>query len=82
MGGFGDGVLDELNRRDVRVPLLKVALRDAFVDHGSVADLRRDQRIDAPGILEQVRERLARLGGREAVTAPRAMDRGGHAAAG
>ncbi len=58
MGGFGDGVLDALNRAGVRVPLLKVALAEGFVHHGAVDDLRRQQRIDAPGILEQVREAL------------------------
>ena len=58
MGGFGDGVLDALNRAGVRVPLLKVALIDGFVHHGAVEDLRRLQRIDAPGILEQVRGAL------------------------
>ena len=58
MGGFGDGVLDALNRAGVRVPLRKVALAEGFVHHGSVEDLRRQQRIDAAGILEQVREAL------------------------
>jgi 1-deoxy-D-xylulose-5-phosphate synthase len=63
MGGFGDGVLDALNRADVRVPVLKIALADGFVHHGAVDDLRRQQRIDAPGILEQVREALASQAG-------------------
>jgi len=58
MGGFGDGVLDALNRAGVHVPLHKVALREGFVDHGAVDDLRRDQRIDVPGILEQVGDAL------------------------
>ncbi len=58
MGGFGDGVLDALNRAGVRVPLHKVALAEGFVHHGAVEDLRRQQRIDAAGILEQVREAL------------------------
>ena len=57
-GGFGDGVLDALNRAGIRVPLYKVALADGFVHHGAVDDLRRQQRMDAPGILEQVREAL------------------------
>ncbi len=35
---------------------------DHFVDHGSVADLRRMLRLDAAGITEQVREALATLG--------------------
>ena len=35
---------------------------DRFVDHGSVADLRRLVRIDVPGLLAQVDETLAALG--------------------
>jgi 1-deoxy-D-xylulose-5-phosphate synthase len=58
MGGFGDGVLDALNRAGVKVPLLKVALAEGFVHHGAVEDLRRQQRIDVPGILLQVRQAL------------------------
>jgi 1-deoxy-D-xylulose-5-phosphate synthase len=58
MGGFGDGVLDALNRAGVHVPLLKIALSEGFVDHGAVDDLRRQQRIDVEGILSQVREAL------------------------
>lgn len=58
MGGFGDGVLDALNRAGVHVPLHKVALAEGFVHHGAVDDLRAQQRIDAPGITAQVREAL------------------------
>jgi 1-deoxy-D-xylulose-5-phosphate synthase len=58
MGGFGDGVLDALNRAGIRVPLLKVALAEGFVHHGAVEDLRRQQRIDVPGILAQVCDAL------------------------
>jgi 1-deoxy-D-xylulose-5-phosphate synthase len=59
MGGFGDGVLDAINRAGVHVPLLKIALREGFVHHGAVEDLRRQQRIDVEGILAQVREALS-----------------------
>jgi 1-deoxy-D-xylulose-5-phosphate synthase len=59
MGGFGDAVLDALNRSGVHVPLYKVALAEGFVHHGAVDDLRSQQRIDAPGIVAQVREALA-----------------------
>ncbi len=58
MGGFGDAVLDALNRADVRVPVHKIALAEGFVHHGAVDDLRAQQRIDAPGIEAQVREAL------------------------
>ena len=40
MGGFGDGVLDALNRAGIHVPLHKVALAEGFVHHGAVDDLR------------------------------------------
>jgi 1-deoxy-D-xylulose-5-phosphate synthase len=59
MGGFGDGVLDALNRATEHAPLLKVALVEGFVHHGAVDDLRRQQRIDTEGIYDQVREALA-----------------------
>ncbi len=58
MGGFGDGVLDALNRAGIHVPLHKVALVEGFVHHGAVDDLRAQQRIDAAGIRAQVREAL------------------------
>jgi 1-deoxy-D-xylulose-5-phosphate synthase len=58
MGGFGDGVLDALNRAGVRMPLLKIALGEGFVHHGAVEDLRRQQRIDVPGMLVQIRDAL------------------------
>src|SRR5918996_293454 len=58
VGGFGDGLLDALNRAGVHLPLLKIALSEGFVHHGAVDDLRRQQRIDADGILEQVRQAL------------------------
>ncbi len=58
MGGVGDGVLDALNRAGIHVPLHKVALAEGFVHHGAVDDLRAQQRIDAPGIVAQVREAL------------------------
>jgi len=58
MGGFGDGVLDALNRAGIHVPLHKVALAEGFVHHGAVDDLRVQQRIDGPGILSQVRDAL------------------------
>jgi 1-deoxy-D-xylulose-5-phosphate synthase len=68
-GGFGSGVLeaveearlDDPELRDVRVRILGIPC-DAFVDHGSVADLRRVLRLDAAGLAAQVRETLDALG--------------------
>jgi 1-deoxy-D-xylulose-5-phosphate synthase len=58
MGGFGDGVLDALNQAGVRAPVLKIALAEGFVHHGAVDDLRRQQRIDEPGIVARIAEAL------------------------
>ena len=46
--------------RDVAVRIIGIP-GDRFVDHGSVADLRRVLRLDAPGLAEQVRETLSTL---------------------
>jgi 1-deoxy-D-xylulose-5-phosphate synthase len=68
-GGFGSGVLELIEEarladpayRDTVVRIIGIP-GDRFVDHGSVADLRRVLRLDAPGLAAQVRETLAALG--------------------
>jgi len=66
MGGFGDGVLDALNRAGLHLPLLKIALAEGFVHHGAVNELRAQQRIDAAGILAQIHEALGVMRGEHA----------------
>ena len=65
-GGFGGAVLEALADADgteLRPPLKRIGLPDgAFVDHGSVTDLRALLRIDEPGIRAQVEEALATHG--------------------
>jgi len=67
-GGFGSGVLETIEEaRQTDAPLRETSVRilglaaDRFVDHGSVVDLRRLLRLDAPGLAEQVREAAATL---------------------
>ena len=78
-GGFGSGVLELVEEarladpayRDVPVRILGIP-GERFVDHGSVADLRRVLRLDAAGLAAQVREALETLRatpGRSEVTA-------------
>jgi 1-deoxy-D-xylulose-5-phosphate synthase len=69
-GGFGSAVLELIEEARLADPAYRdVAVRivgipgDRFVDHGSVADLRRVLRLDAPGLADQVRETLATLRG-------------------
>jgi 1-deoxy-D-xylulose-5-phosphate synthase len=65
-GGFGAAVLEVLADADdatVLAPLKRIGLPDGkFVDHGSVSDLRRELRIDAAGIKEQIDEAIAAHG--------------------
>jgi 1-deoxy-D-xylulose-5-phosphate synthase len=68
-GGFGSGVLEMIETaRLSEAPLRDVPLRivgipgERFVDHGSVADLRKLLRLDAAGLADQVRESLAQIG--------------------
>ncbi len=78
-GGFGAGVLELLEEARLAEPTFReVALKivgipgDRFVDHGSVADLRRLIRLDVAGIEAQVRETLVALGAapREPMASP------------
>jgi len=64
-GGFGSGVLELVEEARLADPAYReLAVRilgipgERFVDHGSVADLRRLLRLDAPGLAAQVREAL------------------------
>jgi 1-deoxy-D-xylulose-5-phosphate synthase len=67
-GGFGSAVLEAVEEarltdrafRDIAVRIVGIP-GDRFVDHGSVADLRRTLRLDAAGLAEQVRETLEAL---------------------
>jgi 1-deoxy-D-xylulose-5-phosphate synthase len=68
-GGFGSGVLELIEEarlsdaayRDIGVRIVGIP-GDRFVDHGSVADLRRVLRLDAQGLAAQVREAIVMLG--------------------
>ncbi|MDQ2966236.1 MAG: 1-deoxy-D-xylulose-5-phosphate synthase, partial [Chloroflexota bacterium] len=67
-GGFGSAVLEAVEEARLTDPAFRdLAVRivgipgDRFVDHGSVADLRRMLRLDAPGLADQVRETLETL---------------------
>ena len=80
-GGFGSGVLELIEEarltdpayRDVAVRIIGIP-GDRFVDHGSVADLRRVLRLDAPARRPGPRDagpagHAGALGGRGGLTA-------------
>jgi 1-deoxy-D-xylulose-5-phosphate synthase len=67
-GGFGTGILELMEEARLADPAYRdTAVRivgipgERFVDHGSVADLRRVLRLDAAGLTAQVREALEAL---------------------
>jgi 1-deoxy-D-xylulose-5-phosphate synthase len=83
-GGFGTAVLETIEAARRSEPTLReVAVKiigipgGRFVDHGSVADLRRVLRLDGPGIADQARETLAAMGSSPAVREPEGMPVGG-----
>jgi 1-deoxy-D-xylulose-5-phosphate synthase len=67
-GGFGSAVLGLIEEarqvdpayRDLSLRIIGIPA-DRFIDHGSVADLRRVLRLDVDGIAAQIRETAARL---------------------
>jgi 1-deoxy-D-xylulose-5-phosphate synthase len=65
-GGFGSAVLEVLADADnagAPVPVQRIGLPDgAFVDHGSVADLRALVRIDEAGIKAQIEQAIGAHG--------------------
>lgn len=59
-GGFGDGVLEALSEDGVSGGVLRLGLPDAFVTHGSRAELLAEVGLDPAGIVRQVRVALSR----------------------
>ena len=79
-GGFGSGVLEAIEAaraedralRDVPIRIVGIP-GNRFVDHGSVADLWHELRLDANGLAAQVREALERVGARPSASAPESL---------
>ncbi|MFI5293212.1 MAG: transketolase C-terminal domain-containing protein, partial [Candidatus Limnocylindrales bacterium] len=65
-GGFGSAILELLSEAALPGPVpavRRIGIPDGrFVDHGSVADLRRVTRLDEAGIRAQIDEAIAQLG--------------------
>ncbi len=57
-GGYGEKVLDCLQKYGKEVPLLRIAIPDAYVEHGSVDLLKKEIGLDAESITKQILEKL------------------------
>jgi len=60
-GGAGSGVNEFLLAQNFRIALLNLGLPDRFLEHGKPARMLADAGLDAEGVINSIRERLARL---------------------
>ena len=57
-GGFGEKVLNCLQENEKNTTLLRVAVPDAYVEHGSVDLLKKEIGLDAESITKRILEKL------------------------
>ena len=57
-GGFGEKVLDCLNRNNCNATFVSIAIPDEYVEHGSVDELYKEIGIDAESICKKILEEL------------------------
>ncbi len=58
-GGYGEKVLDYMNREGLRNQYLNISIPDAYVEHGNVELLKQEIGIDADSIVKRILEALA-----------------------
>ena len=56
IGGFGEHVTEFFNSKQINIPIINIAISDDYVEHGNVDILRKELKIDADSILEQIVE--------------------------
>ncbi len=57
-GGFGSSVLNFINEEDVKTKLLRIALPDAFIPHGSRQELLCKYGLDAQSVADRIMKRI------------------------
>ena len=58
-GGYGEKVLDYMNRQGLRNQFLNISIPDAYVEHGNVELLKQEIGIDADSIVKRILTVLA-----------------------
>ena len=58
-GGFGEKVLDCMNRHGKKNKILNINIPDAYVEHGNVELLKQEIKIDADSVIGRILEILA-----------------------
>lgn len=61
MGGFGSAMLEFLNSKNLRVPVVRIGWPDTFIEHGKVDQLRNKYGISIEAALEKSRPFLRTL---------------------
>lgn len=61
-GGYGERVLDCLNRNSRNHEFLNISIPDSYVEHGNVEVLKKETGIDADSIVHRIEEQLAEHG--------------------
>lgn len=61
LGGAGAGVLEHLQNRGLRVPVLVLGLPDRFLEHGRPQELLRACGLDSAGLQASIEQRLLQL---------------------
>lgn len=56
MGGFGSGVAEFITENNYKTGLLKIAIPDKFIDHGTQAELHKILEMDPDGIAKRTTE--------------------------
>ena len=59
-GGYGEKVLDYINRTSVGVKCMNVAIPDAYVEHGNVELLKKEIGLDAESIAKRIIDNMNR----------------------
>ena len=60
-GGFGEGVLDMLNRENFHTPVLTLAVPDKYVEHATIAEQLKECGLTAMDISRRIQNKLKEL---------------------
>lgn len=60
-GGAGSAVGEFLHAQGISTPLLQLGLPDSFIKHGGQDEIRAELGLDAKGLEQRIRERMARM---------------------
>jgi len=58
-GGFGEKVLEHMNKKGLKNQYLNISIPDAYVEHGNVELLKQEIGLDADSIVRRIQEAMA-----------------------